>query len=53
VTINKSGTNQIEATIAKTTLPNISSLRFYINNLQKTFTYLDNGNTWVATVITT
>jgi hypothetical protein len=53
VTINKSGVNQIEATIAKTTLPSITSLRFYINNVQKTFTYVDNGNVWVATVLTT
>jgi outer membrane biosynthesis protein TonB len=53
VTINKNGVNQIEATIAKTTLPNITSLRFYINNVQKTYTYIDNGNSWTATVITT
>ncbi|MGD6809815.1 MAG: WD40/YVTN/BNR-like repeat-containing protein [Candidatus Bathyarchaeia archaeon] len=53
ITINKSGTNLIEAEIAKTSLPSISALRVYINNSQKTFTYIDTGTSWLLTVKTT
>jgi hypothetical protein len=54
VTITKNGgVNGIEATIAKTTLPNISPLRVFINNVQKTFTYVDNGNQWIIDSSTT
>jgi len=53
ITINKSGTNLIEAEISKTSLPSISTLRVYINNSQKTYTYTDNGTSWIVTIKTT
>jgi hypothetical protein len=53
ITINKNGTNLIESTISKTSLPSISQLRVYINNGQKTFTYTDMENAWKVTVKTT
>jgi hypothetical protein len=53
VTINKNGTNLIEATISKKSLPSISSLRVYINSSRKTYTYTDTGDFWKVTVITT
>ena len=53
ITITKNQTNYIQAIISKTSLPNISTLKIYINNNQSTFIYADNGNTWAITIITT
>ncbi len=52
ITINKNGTNLIEATISKKSLSSISSLRVYINNSQKSYSYSDNGDSWKVTVKT-
>ncbi len=52
ITINKNGTNLLEANISKTSLPSISSLRVYINNSQKSYTYTDLGISWKVIVKT-
>jgi hypothetical protein len=51
--ITKSGVNYIEATISKTTLPNVTILRVYVNSVQTSYTYTDNGSAWKVTIITT
>lgn len=53
ITIVKSGTNHINAEIAKTILPQVSYLRVYINNTNKPFTYVNQEDKWVIDVITT
>jgi hypothetical protein len=53
ISINKNGTNLIEATISKVNLTSISQLRVYINNSQVTYTYTDLGGSWKLTVKTT
>jgi hypothetical protein len=50
VSITKNGgLNSVEATISKTTLPNITSLTFYINNVKRTYTYTSTPNSWIVT----
>ena len=50
VTITKNGgTNTIQATISKTTLPNISALTFYVNSVKATYTYTSTTESWIVT----
>jgi len=44
-------TGFVQATISKTMLPSISSLKVYVNNLQTEYTCEDPGGSWTVTVI--
>ena len=52
ITVLKVDTVQIQVTINKNTLPSISYLQLYINNVQSEFTYIDAGDSWIISVIT-
>lgn len=50
VSITKNGgLNSVEATISKTTLPSITSLTFYINNMKRTYVYTSTPDSWIVT----
>jgi len=52
MTINNVGTAQIQAIISKNSLPNINYLTIYVNSTMKSYTYVDNGSYWTATIFT-
>lgn len=53
ITIIKNGTNQIEATLNKNSLPTINNLKIFINGNQTAFIYTDLGDSWKVTIKTT
>jgi photosystem II stability/assembly factor-like uncharacterized protein len=53
ITIIKNGTNQIDTTINKNSLPTISTLKVFINGSQKSYSYIDNDDSWKVTIKTT
>lgn len=53
ITIVKNGTNHITLEIAKTILPQVSYLRVYINNTNKPYTFIDQGDKWIIEIVTT
>jgi hypothetical protein len=53
ITVTKNGNIAlVQATISKNTLAKISSLKVYINNSQKTYSYVDNGSSWIISTTT-
>lgn len=51
VNITKSGLNHLQAAISKVSLPQVSPLKVYINNVQENYTYVETADSWAVTIM--
>jgi hypothetical protein len=43
--------NYIQALISKASLPQVSPLKVYINNVQENYTYVETADSWTITIM--